>query len=352
MSQLDIQTILESAGVTWKSGYMVCPKCDEPKLTASKDPTKVVATCWNCRATFKRRGITSRERHGWCPVLIDYIWEQCKAALPGSPAMSWLVGTRKLPNDANWLMGHDVGVVPNYIDFRSAISKASKRLREDMDSAMSSAAGEPKSLKSTKAMFEFQLKEFEDFTANTLPLIEGKDWRGAVVMLRRDAYGDAASLNVRQWMEEGPDRKDKKIMTLQHFPGHRGVFCPITDTGYSWDLKIEGNAILPVIVEGEINWLSLMAQATKWTGQNDCYHIPGFAVGGKNGADLDTITKLLDGEVPVVIYDNDELDYDLFDTPKPRGYSLVMELLKVTSLYIGLQPCCPSGRELDRLEHL
>jgi len=82
MSALDIQIILERAGVAWKaSGYMVCPKCNERKLTASHDPIKVVATCWNCHATFKRRGTTSRERNGWGAVLIDCIWEQCKNTL-------------------------------------------------------------------------------------------------------------------------------------------------------------------------------------------------------------------------------------------------------------------------------
>jgi hypothetical protein len=94
MSQLDIQTILEAAGVTWKRGYMVCPKCGEPKLTASHNPAKVVATCWSCHATFKRRGASSRERGCWGSSLIASIWEQCRRALPESPAMNWLVETR------------------------------------------------------------------------------------------------------------------------------------------------------------------------------------------------------------------------------------------------------------------
>jgi len=140
-------------------------------------------------------------------------------------------------------------------------------------------------------------------------------------MLRRDAYGDATSLNVRQWEGETPDRKDKKIMTLQPISGHWGVFGANKDAGYSWDLAIPGNSIRPVIVEGEFNWLSILAQAQKWSGPNDhCYFEPGFAVGGKNGADISTITKLLDGDVPVVIYDNDTVDWDSFDRPMPRGY--------------------------------
>jgi len=334
MSQLAIQTILEAAGVEWRdSGYMVCPRCGDRKLTASHNPAKVVATCWHCHATFKRRGITSRERSGWCSVLVNYIWEQCKAALPSSPAMTWLVETRKLPDDAAWLATRDLGVVPNYIDFASAVRKAREQMREDMDASIASVSGEPQRLKLRKMIWELEIKQFDEFTKDTLPLIANQDWRGAVVMLRRDAYGDAASLNVRQWMDEGSDRKDKKIMTLQPVPGHRGVFCPIMDAGYSWDLKHPRNSILPVIVEGEFNWLALMAQARKWSGKNDCYYMPGFAIGGKNGADLETIKKLLDGELPIVIYDNDELDYDLFDSPKPRGYSLVNDLRKVTALY-------------------
>jgi hypothetical protein len=333
MSQLDIQTILEAAGVTWKRGYMVCPKCGEPKLTASHNPAKVVATCWSCHATFKRRGASSRERGCWGSSLIASIWEQCRRALPESPAMNWLVETRRLPNDASWLVGNDLGAVPNYIDIESAISRARARFREDREAAMAAAAEEPQRLKPTKAIWEFETERFEEFTKTTLPLIGASDWRGAVVMLRRDAYGDAASLNVRQWSVEGADRKDKKIMTLQPTPGHRGVFCPMMDRGYSWDQKIRRHSILPVIVEGEFNWLALMAQARKWSGTSECYYIPGFAVGGKNGADLNTITKLLDGEVPIVIYDNDEKDWDSFDTPMPGGYSLVVELLKATAVY-------------------
>src|SRR5665213_4232148 len=144
---------------------------------------------------------------------------------------------------------------------------------EDMEASMAAAADDTQSLKLKQALWEYYVKEFDEFTKDKLPLIEGKDWRGAIVMLRKDAYGDAASLNVRQWMDEGPDRKDKKIMTLQPIPGHRGVFCPIMDTGYSWDLKHPGNSILPVIVEGEFNWLALMAQARKWSGENDCYYM-------------------------------------------------------------------------------
>lgn len=64
MSHLDIQTILEAAGVTWKnSGYMVCPKCGAQKLTASHDPAKVVATCWNSEdicSEFRRRSAGRR----------------------------------------------------------------------------------------------------------------------------------------------------------------------------------------------------------------------------------------------------------------------------------------------------
>jgi hypothetical protein len=333
MSQLDIQTILEASGVTWKSGYMECPKCHQRKLTASHNPAKVVATCWNCHATFKRRGTTSRDRRGWGTVLIDHVWVQCATKLKGSPAMNWLVETRKLPNNAAWLINHDVGVVPDYIETASAIRRSRERLKEDMGAALAGAAGEPKRLAPLKELWKGELEQFDEFTKTTFPLIEGKDWRGAVVMLRRDAYGDAASLNIRQWMDEGPDRKDKKIMTLQPIPGKRGVFCPEMDRGYSWDQNYPENSILPVIVEGEFNWLALQAQALKWSGTADCYYIPGFAVGGKNGADLTTASNLLDGEMPIVIYDNDEVDWGMFDTPKPRGYSLVVDLQKVTSLY-------------------
>jgi hypothetical protein len=105
------------------------------------------------------------------------------------------------------------------------------------------------------------------------------------------------------------------------------------DTGYSWDQAIPGNSILPVIVEGEFNWLAIQAQAQKWSGKQDCFFVPGFAIGGKDGADLTTISALLDGELPIVIYDNDGVDFDLFDKPMPRGYSLVVALQKVTGLY-------------------
>ncbi|MGA2851540.1 MAG: primase-helicase family protein [Terracidiphilus sp.] len=334
MIQLYIQTILEAAGVKWNSGYMVCPKCGERKLTASQDPAKVIATCWSCHATFKPRGTTSRSRRGWGSVLIDHIWEQCKARLEASPAMGWLVETRKLPNNAVWLTNRDIGAVPSYIDIESAVHKARERLREERDAAMSSAADDPKTLKGTAAVWEYESKQLDEFVTKTLPLIADRQWRDAVVMLRRDAYGDATSLNVRQWQGESADRKEKKIMTLQPIRGHRGVYGAKMDAGYSWDLAIPGNSIRPVIVEGEFNWLSILAQAQKWSGANDyCYFVPGFAVGGKNGADISTITKLLDGEVPIVIYDNDTVDWDSFDRPMPRGYSLVVALQKVTALF-------------------
>jgi|ERR1039457_1874666 GTP-sensing pleiotropic transcriptional regulator CodY len=68
---------------------------------------------------------------------------------------------------------------------------AKVRFRDDREAAMAAAADEPRKLKPTKEIWKFEAEQFEEFTKTTLPLIGGSDWRGAVVMLRRDAFGDA-----------------------------------------------------------------------------------------------------------------------------------------------------------------
>jgi hypothetical protein len=103
-------------------------------------------------------------------------------------------------------------------------------------------------------------------------------------------------------------------------------------------VEIPNNLVLPVIVEGEFNWLSMMAQAAAWSNSNHDYHVPGMAVDGKKGCRHTTITELLDGELPIVIYDNDAIDWDLFDSPKPGGYSPVLALLKTAVWAITTDP--------------
>ena len=81
-----------------------------------------------------------------------------------------------------------------------------------------------------------------------------------------------------------------------------------------------------------MNWLQLMAQFGRWEdakGAQD-FILAGMAVGGKNGADVQTILKLMDGYPPTIIYDNDARDDE---TGKPGGYALVQAINWKTSCY-------------------
>jgi hypothetical protein len=113
-----------------------------------------------------------------------------------------------------------------------------------------------------------------------------------------------------------------------------------------------------VILEGKINWLQAQAYAAKWgsvrakrefpngpsPGIGQCLHyeaemhyvMAGMAVGGKNGADIQTIKQICqDIDVqPTVLYDNDATA----DDGMPGGYALVRSINQAMPCFVTTTP--------------
>jgi hypothetical protein len=313
----DIREILESLGVEWSTGYMKCPVCQEQKLTASLK--KSVATCWKCGKQWWPGNNKRKAASSWGVSLMNSVAEPCRSYLPESiRTLDWLVKVRKLPNDPHWLQMNSVGAHPGKLELAPIIAKAKKALDENREQALALTADEDEFNK-VLGFYKEEKGKFEEFVKDTLtPMFAEDHMKGSVVFIYENSHEECLSLNIRSfWREED---KKKACQRLQPIAGRRGVFCPFIYNGSYWD----DTAMNTLILEGEVNWLQLRAQTKRWgkvAGRDvDYYHQSGMAVGGKNGADTQTIQQFLDNYPPTIIYDNDTKDDD---TGIPQGYDLV-----------------------------
>jgi hypothetical protein len=155
--------------------------------------------------------------------------------------------------------------------------------------------------------------------------------KGSAVFVYENSRGEPISLNVRRFANERD--KQKECYRPQSVEGRRGVFYPFTESASFWD----DSPVNAVILEGEVNWLQIMAQWGRWreAGRGQEFRVAGMAVGGKNGADVRTIVKLMDSRPPTVVYDCDARD---LETGKRGGYALVGAINWATACYAVTTP--------------
>jgi len=340
-----IEEILETAGVTIRSGKMECPSCGDKKLTASA--SKGVAKCWGCGRAWTERGDSRTPERDWAAYILTTVAEECQQELLiNGGALDWLK-SRGLPvDDLTWLEENDLGTLPGNLNLPS-IKHHAKQLfdewRADRHAEIETWKLQLKGPNKKSAVAKItaigeEIIQEESNLANTLeklPVLNFSEWDGSLVYVYRDAKGTPMSLNIRNWQEED-EARDKKIMRIQPRPNRRGLFG-VTDAVYEpgayW-----GKFGRTLVVEGEHNLLSLRAATRRW-GLN--YYLPAVAVGGKNGADIKALELLLDGSDPLVIYDNDSVD---LATGMPGGYALVEAISE--QLYTWVT-CTEPEKDLD-----
>lgn len=324
-----IEEILTAAGVTISNGKMECPGCSEKKLTASH--RKGVAKCWGCGRAWTERGDSRTPERDWAAHLLTTIAEACQACLPSDPGTLGWLAKRGLPvDDTAWLEENDLGSLPGNLDISLLKHHAKERFNEWHSDKL-------KELESLKLQLHGPRKKYAveqmtsitdliaeeqanlDNTLERLPMLNSRDWADSVVYLYRNAVGTPTSLNIRCWSDEDENRK-KQVRRLQPRPNQRGLFG-VTDAlfepGESWQSLSHGAAARTIVVEGEHNLLALRAATRRW---GVAWYIPGVAMGGKNGADVQALEKLLDGSDPLVVYDNDTIE---LATGRPAGFALV-----------------------------
>ena len=331
---MSIKTLLLNLGVEWKKGYMQCPdpQCAQYKLTASE--TRDIATCWACGKHW-RPGMKHKYKCSWGTWLMKYIAAKAQDHLEkDTGTLEWLTNKRQLKQNLQWYLDHNLGSFPPNLDLSIPIAKAKVILEDDLSRALALCTDEEQK-EDIIAEFDREKDRLNTFVKDTLiPTCAIGMLVDALVFIYTNAHGDPLSLNIRQWRNEEVGNKAKTIRRLQPILGRRGVFNPVRDSGAFW-----GERVPTIIVEGEVNWLQLQAQAARWekpkpiaknrpTGfewMDDLdaaplYSLPGLAVGGKEGADLQTLRGILVSETPLVCYDSDAID---MNTGKVRGYSLV-----------------------------
>lgn len=341
-----IQQYLTSIGVEWHKGRMTCPKCGKKKLTAST--ARNVAHCWNpdCYEAFYPSK-KHKYQVSWGKTIILSLAAACQRHLESGPdTLAWFNEKRALDCDANWLTNHDVGAFPPNFNFEVLIAKAKKVLEGDFDKAMAQAKDD-KDRKKLKVRFAEEEDVLRVFCESKLKeLCESSLWHNAAVFIYTNAHGDPISLNIRQWKLEKPGDKKKYIFRLQPVIGRRGVFNPTRYQGHSWE-----HDLAPLIMEGEVNWLQLQRQTERWatgeplrppTGYEFLadehaarWCLAGMAMGGKEGCDVESMMGVLDGQAPLVCFDNDDKDPH---TGQPIGYTLVTTINWRTSCFAVTTP--------------
>ncbi len=131
------------------------------------------------------------------------------------------------------------------------------------------------------------------------------------------------------WREWKPRERD--FITLQPYPGRRGLFDASLIAGDDWPKEPE---VCPIAVEGEFNRLALVAAAAKWSSESgEDYHIPGFAVGGMYGVDVTAIHGLMGDDPFDFWYDNEPPKPGMSCLDAPGGFSLIERLADYASVY-------------------
>jgi len=257
----------------------------------------------------------------WANDLIRALAERCQDHPERSiPAFTWLVEKRGLLEDIAWLRAHNLGAVPKNLDAAGLSAAALENLKAERQAALDACETEKQAEKIEERYAEEE-RRLQKFTEILLKL-DDKMWIDAVVYIYSDEHGNPVSLNVRQEKLETGDG-EKHCMRIQPKIGPRGLFCPVETCGAEWAGKLS-----TIIVEGEHNWLSLLRRADEWGAG---YELDGFAMGGKNGADRNAAKRVLAGQKPLVIYDNDTMNDH---TNRPGGWDLV-DALSFLRVHLG-----------------
>ena len=347
MTHAEIYDVLRRAGVEVRPGRMVCPKCEHRSVTASAD--KGIAKCWKCEKVWTTNPDQKRAQSwDWAAILLTPLAEACKGDIGSDgDARMWLLD-RGLPiDDPEWLYEQDLGTIPCDLDrhLPGWIAKAKERLSEEISTfqiqamglraVLENQPGRPKKetqirIHGLESAAEDAKQAFEHLTTHILPLLLKSEWIGSVVYVYRDEEGVVTSLNVRQISSEYETEDhpyERKVIRIQPRPNRRGLFG-VDDAQYApgegWGDKVR----TPILVEGEHNLLSLRAAYRRWGPK---YFLPVVAVGGKNGADVDCLERLVGDEgEPLIIYDNDRVNEN---TGKPAGHDLVDAVSSVLYIY-------------------
>jgi hypothetical protein len=322
-----IREFLAALGVAVRPGsaYMFCPKCKAEKLTASD--TKNVATCWACNAHFVPGKEREEEFLTWHHRVMDNIADLCREELATRTyTMRWLTEKRHLPSDINWLTGNGLGALPSELPVNKLRQLAEDTLESDMARARA-ATDDLKKLDRLKEIEETQKEYIEEFFEIKIPAIYRADSIiGAVTYIYTNRKGNCVSINLRPfYLEE--HGQPKTLRRIQPPGSDRGLFNPKVSQGTHW----EDIGLSPVIVEGEHNWLSLLARNQEWRGNDrPCeWSLTGCAMGGKNGADGKELAATFPDDVPFIIYDNDTIA----DDGLPGGFDLVRGINNWTPVY-------------------
>ena len=320
---MTIQEILTAEGIVW-AGRMDCPRCKGTRKVTANESIGF-AQCWSCGARWSERGIHTGN---WANKLVASLAEQLQEHLAKSaPTLTWLTAKRGLPNDVGWLKAHSLGAIPPLLDTAGLIRAAEAMLEAEYEMAIEECS-DTKKAKLLEVRFEEERDRLDAFK-NTFAKLAAPTWRDAVAYIYKDSRGNPISINVRQHMLEKPGNHTKYCFRVQPILGRRGVFCAIPEAGTGW-----GKGYPTLIVEGEHNWLSLCAAADEWDADGQ-FAVAGFAVGGKNGADVYTAREILQKERPLVIYDNDAKPKG---SDRPGGWDLVETFSSGFSLYAATTP--------------
>jgi hypothetical protein len=331
-----IQEYLTALGVVYHpSTYMICPKCHLEKLTASEK--KNIAHCWKCNITLIPDKEFVEYFPAWNHVVMNEIARLCKLELATRKnAFKWLTEKRHLPANLHWLTGNGLGAWPSSIPDLAPL--AFKQLKETTNRVLAGvAADDAKARHLIEAEHDKQKESITEFFGVKLPKVLDGTMAGSVVYVYTNSKDDCVSLNLRQHnLEANGLRCFRRVQPTPH----RGIFNPCIHQGTHWNEL----TLRPLVVEGEHNWLSLLARNEEWrAGQPySDWAFCGCAMGGKNGADTRELVATFTDDIPWVLYDRDELA----DDGMPGGFSLVRDINERTPLW---HSCTYPTKDLDEL---
>jgi hypothetical protein len=318
---VSIEEYLTRLGVDFNAhGKMRCPKCSEDKMTASTK--KDIAKCWHCGLTLVPNRKNVDYCLAWHHVVMNRIAEACKNGLTSSSkAYKWLTETRKLPADLEWLRSNSLGVWVETLPLKSLETKAREQLDETTKRALASVeVDDDKARGLLNDEHDRQKKCVDGLFKDTLPKMLEGGLAGWVTYVYENYKGDCTSIHIRK-----PSAEEKMFSTLQPNLGERGLFNPRNYQGRHW----EKLGLMPLVVEGEHNWLSLLARKAEWGTVADEWAIAGCAMGGKAGIDAREYMKTFPDEYPWVLYDNDAKG----DDGMAGGFDMVKSINDFTPLF-------------------